>query len=99
MNKVIYKVGKDGFIDWDNVKTIKPTENVPEGYIDVPLPGNNESSLYRPRWTGTEWIEDMSQEEIDELKNRPKEPSFEELQLEYNVDLDYRISLIEMGLV
>ena len=29
----------------------------------------------------------------------PQEPTTEELQLEYNIDLDYRISLIEMGLI
>jgi hypothetical protein len=29
----------------------------------------------------------------------PPQPTTEELQIEYNIDLDYRISLIEMGLV
>ena len=29
----------------------------------------------------------------------PTEPTTEELQLEYNIDLDYRLSLIEMGLI
>lgn len=29
----------------------------------------------------------------------PQEPTIEELQIEYNIDLDYRISLIEMGLI
>ncbi len=33
-----------------------------------------------------------------ELEPKPiTEPTTEELQMEYNIDLDYRISLIEMG--
>lgn len=35
-----------------------------------------------------------------ELEPKPiTEPTTEELQMEYNIDLDYRISLIEMGLI
>ena len=37
------------------------------------------------------WLEDKDKPVINE-------PTFEELQTEYNVDLDYRVSLIEMGL-
>ena len=28
--------------------------------------------LYRAKWTGLEWVEDMTQEEINELNNRPR---------------------------
>lgn len=32
--------------------------------------------IYRPKWTGEKWIEDMTQEEIDELKkSQIKEPT------------------------
>lgn len=32
-----------------------------------------ESGFIKPRWTGSEWIEGLSQEEIDELDNPTKE--------------------------
>lgn len=35
----------------------------------------------------------------NDVENITVEPSAEELQLEYMIDLDYRLSLIEMGLV
>ncbi len=92
MRKPVYEIDEKGYIKEIYVEN---TENTSMNLIIT----DPQDGLYRPKWTGTEWIEDMSQEEIDELKNRPKEPSFEELQLEYSIDLDYRISLIEMGLV
>lgn len=102
MKKQIYKIDEDGCILFGEEITIDTQEEVPLGYIDVPLPTDNKEEqlpFYRPKWTGTEWIEDMTQEEIDELNNQPVEPRTEELQIEYNIDLDYRLSLIEMGLV
>lgn len=56
------------------------------------------NGLHRARWTGVEWIENMTQEEIDDLNTQSNELSFEELQVEQNVDLDYRLSVLEMGL-
>lgn len=35
----------------------------------------------------------------DDAENIKIEPTLEELQLDYFIDLDYRISLIEMGLI
>ena len=34
--------------------------------------------LYRPKWDGNKWIEDMSTQEIEALKNVPQELSNEE---------------------
>lgn len=40
------------------------------------------------------WVENLSQEEIDAINNHPKIPTQEE----YMVDLDYRLSMVELGL-
>ena len=34
--------------------------------------------FYKPKWNGTEWVEGMTQNEIDELKNIAVEPTLEE---------------------
>ncbi len=98
----LYRVDENGYPLKEDVIIVYFDEDnnllteVDEDVIKVVIP----QGLLRPRWTGEEWVEDMTQEEIDEL-NRPrdKEPSFEEVQLEYNIDLDYRLSLLEMGLI
>ncbi len=37
-------------------------------YITIPCQGG----FYRPMWNGAEWVEGMSQEEIDTLNNQPR---------------------------
>ena len=34
--------------------------------------------FYKPKWNGTEWVEGITQEEIDSLKNVIVEPTVEE---------------------
>ena len=69
MLKQVYDVDSNGYIkdiyieDSDNTKYIK---------IDPP------NGLYRPKWNGIEWVEDMAQTDIDELNNQPKQPTAEE---------------------
>ncbi len=43
-------------------------------YIDKICP----EGLYCPRWTGTEWVEGLTQEEIDEILNATPQPTTEE---------------------
>ena len=50
--------------------------------------------LYHQKWTGTEWVEGLTQEEIDAKNNNPKEPN----EFDYLVDLDFRLSKIELGI-
>lgn len=47
---------------------IEYEEDMQHNYIKT-IPPNG---LYRAKWTGLEWIEDMSPEEIDELNNQPR---------------------------
>lgn len=84
-----YKINTDGFYiedfivnDYDNLTQDIIIEEIPEG-------------LYMPRWDGETWIEGATQEYIDSLTVQPeKETSTED----YLMDLDYRISKIELGL-
>lgn len=59
-------------------------EDVPfvydEDYNKIPDPNHIstpvQNGLYRPRWTGTEWVEGLTKDEIDTIKNEVKvEPS------------------------
>lgn len=49
-------------------------EELTEFTIETPCPGG----FYLPKWNGTEWVEGMTQEDIDLLKNIVVEPTVEE---------------------
>lgn len=53
-----------------------------EHYIDIPVP----NGFYRPKWNGVEWIEGMTIEEIEAIKNIPVEQPLEE---KNRADIDY----------
>jgi hypothetical protein len=70
----LYQVDENGFPTTSVVVYFDDEDNllteVDKDVIKVIIP----QELYRPRWNGSEWIEDMTQEEIDELyKPQPKE--------------------------
>lgn len=47
--------------------------------IEIGLDVQPAQGLYQPKWTGSEWIEGLTQEEIDAIKgNATREPSSEE---------------------
>lgn len=87
MKKVI-KVDKNGLFVEDVI--IKEDEKVPIDCIEYPC----QNGFYTPKWTGTEWVEGLSQNEIDNINNRLKEPTADD----YLIDLDYRLSMIELGI-
>lgn len=66
--RTIYEVDADGFMTYQTME-IDDTEEIPSGFIDVPLPTDNQGHqlpFWRPRWTGTEWVEDKTREEFEE---------------------------------
>lgn len=75
-------------------------EDYPKYYTNVHLPTNEEGEqlpFYRAKWNGTEWVEDMSQEEINELNNKPLPLSeIEKLRLEQAQANSELIQLIMM---
>lgn len=50
-----------------DIITLKDEENIPDGYILAYEGGG----FYHPKWTGEQWIEGLTQEEIDELNKQP----------------------------
>ena len=54
-------------------------------------------AIYHKDTRTTEYVE-LTQEEIDELNNLP-EPEVIITQDEINCDLDYRVSMVELGLL
>lgn len=86
MQKQVYKVDESGYLQEILVKEFSEhgdcTEELAENIIVTDVP----QGLYRARWNGTEWIEDMAQEEIDELNNQSRELP---LELRNRADIDY----------
>lgn len=72
MLKEVYRVDENGYREKTLVIEVgndgTPINKLEANIITVKPP----CGLYRAKWTGTEWIEDMSQEEIDALNNKPQ---------------------------
>lgn len=67
----LHKIDGNGYLVFDKHKYLQYGEEIPDDYITTPLPTDENGKqlpFYRPRWTGTEWVEDKSQQEIDEEK-------------------------------
>lgn len=122
MKKQVFKINDNGIMLFDEELSISPIsfdeeENpiyeIPEGYVGTPLPtdeNGGQLSFYRPKWTGTEWVEDKTQAEIDEL-NKPFLPTDTEilgqqmtereiesmLQGQQITDMELRMLMLEMG--
>lgn len=68
MRKVL-KIDINGFFIEDVL--LKDGEVAPLDCIDVMCP----QGFYKPKWNGSEWVEGLTQAEIDALKLVPQEPS------------------------
>ena len=75
----VYKIDKNGYIAETYVAEFDKSGN-PITELDADIVTDAmQDGLCRARWTGAEWVEDMSQEEIDTLKaNAVVEPTLEE---------------------
>lgn len=84
MIKEVYSIDEDGFIieryevEFDDEGN--PINDLPEGnIITTALPQPN---FHHSKWTGEEWIEGATQDEIDEI-TKPSPPSeFDKIRLE-----------------
>ena len=63
--------------------TVDDEETVDGSTIKTKKP----NGLYRARWDGKEWVEDMPQKEIDKLNNQPKELTENEITMMAIVEL------------
>lgn len=94
MLKQVYKVDANGYLQEVFAKEFNEQGNCLEELAGNTIIVDPPQGLYRAKWTGVEWVEDMSQEEMDELNNQHQEPT----EIDYLIDLDFRISMIELGL-
>ncbi len=90
MKRQVYEIDENNFIK--EIHLIDEEENTQHVTTNPP------NGLYRAKWNGVEWIEDMTQEEIDELNNAPKELTETEMLMDYVVDVDFRVVMLELGL-
>lgn len=83
-----YKIDADGFV----LETIvvNSTDELESGVVVDAMP----NGFYKPRYVNSEWVEGASNEYIDEIKNTPIEPSYED----YLLDLEMRLTLLELGM-
>lgn len=95
MKKQVYEIDNNGFLKEVYVAEVNENGEVLESdkahFISHIMP----HGLIKPKWIGTEWIEGVTQEEIDELtKVEPALPTQEDFML----DLEFRVTMLEMGL-
>jgi len=80
MKKQVYRIDKNGYLKEIYVVEFDEEGNclkeLAENIITTDIP----QGLYRAKWAGIQWVEDMAQEEIDALNNQPKEPTEIEIQ-------------------
>lgn len=100
MKNTIIEIDKEGYYVRDVIVDAK-NPSYPEFYTTTRLPTDDHGAqlpFYKPRFNGEEWVEDLSQEEIEKLKNRPKKPSESEVLRDYILNLDYRLIVTESQL-
>lgn len=66
MLKQYYKVDENGFLI-----EVSVGESCPNGFIEEQPP----NGLYKPKWTGTEWVNGTTKEEYEAELNIDNEPS------------------------
>lgn len=73
----IYIIDDDGFLIFGEDKTIVEGDELPEGFVTTYF-DTSEQGYFKPRHVNNEWVEGMTQEEIDEIINAPIKSTLEE---------------------
>lgn len=73
MLKEVFKIDENGYRVEKYVVEFDEEGHPIELLADNIITDSPSDGLYRARRVGTEWIEDMPQEEIDALNNQPRE--------------------------
>ncbi len=84
----VYKIDSDGYLIESSVKNFDEDGNCLEELTADIIVVDPPNGLYRPKWTGTEWISTMTEAEyIATLPEQPeKEPTIEE---KNRADIEY----------
>lgn len=83
--QIVYEIDANGFIIGTHIINCV-TEKTKENIVCIAPP----NGLYRAKWTGTEWVEDMSQGEIDKLNKPTKGQEVRTLKKQLE-ETDYKI--------
>ncbi len=101
MKRQVYKIDENCYLQEILVKDFDEEGNCPEELAEDIIAVDPPNGLYSARWTGTEWIEGLTQEEIDEINNVPQEPTEVEMlrleQAQANAEIIDLIMALMMG--
>lgn len=67
--KIGHTIDSDGFYTGDVISDTGVTPDVTDICPD---------GFYKPRWDGVHWVEALTQQEIDAVKNAPQPPSLDD---------------------
>lgn len=81
MRKQVYEINENGFLKEIYIEDESTTKFI---ILDPP------QGLYKAKWTGQEWIEGMTQAEIDKLKEPAPEQEIINLKAELE-ETDYKV--------
>lgn len=84
--KFVRKIDENGYFIEDAF-----VEEITEFTIEIPCP----QGLYKPKWNGNEWVEGLTQEEIEAIKNQPTE---QPLDIKNRADIDYMSIMLGVDL-
>jgi hypothetical protein len=87
--RLVRKIDEQGFFIEDVI--LDDNDKSEDNHIQLEVP----QGLHKPKWDGSKWEEGLTAEELAEAtKPIPQEPT----QIDYLVDLDFRMSMIELGM-
>jgi hypothetical protein len=92
--KQVFKIDDQGF--YIEPVIVKDDEELEENLIETPIP----EGFYRPRWNGNEWVEGLTNEEIEQLKQQ-HQPQLSEVDLlkQENEELKQRLEAAELAII
>lgn len=85
--KVVFRYDTNGFYLAPVV--LKEHEPIPQDCTEIRPP----DGLYKGKFVGVEWVEGLSQEEIDSIQNRPQPLSELELLKKQQTDLAFELMM------
>jgi len=82
MKKEVYKINDDGYVIDKYVVNCDSEGNVIDKLLPNTITKSIPDGLFLAKWNGESWVEGMSKDEINAIRNAPKEPTELEKQQE-----------------
>lgn len=90
MLREVFEIDQNGYITEKYVVEFDEEGNCLEELAENIVVTSPPDGLYRAKWTGNEWIEDMTQEEINALNQLTAEQEIAQLKMQL-YETDYKI--------